>query len=68
VRVLVDAELCMGHGQCYTRAPKVYGPDHDGFSVVTEPEVDGDLFHHATEGAGACPESAITVTERQNDV
>jgi ferredoxin len=63
VRVYVDPELCMGHGQCYARAPQVYQADDEGFCVVTEPEVDGDLLRHATEGAEACPESAITVAE-----
>jgi len=65
MRVFADTELCMGHGQCYARAPQVYEPDDEGFCVVTEPDVDGDLLHHAIEGAEACPESAIAVTERQ---
>lgn len=63
MRVFVDTESCMGHGQCYARAPQVYEPDDEGFCVVTESEVDGELLRQATEGAEACPESAITVTE-----
>ncbi|WP_293046297.1 ferredoxin [Mycobacterium sp.] len=63
IRVRVDPELCMGHGQCYTRAPQVYEPDDEGFCVVIESQVEGDLLLHAIEGAEACPESAISVTE-----
>ncbi|MGB9303880.1 MAG: ferredoxin [Mycobacterium sp.] len=61
MRVVVDPETCMGHGQCYARAPQVYEPDDEGYCVVIES--DGDLLRHAIEGAEACPESAITVTE-----
>jgi ferredoxin len=63
VRVVVDPEKCMGHGQCYARAPQVYEPDDEGFCAVIEPEVEGDLLRHAIVGAEACPESAITVAE-----
>ncbi len=63
MRVVVDPEACMGHGQCYARAPQVYEPDDEGFCVVIEPEVEGDLLRQAIEGAEACPESAITVAE-----
>ena len=58
----------MGHGQCYSRAPQVYEPDDEGYCVVVEPEVKGDLLRHASEGAEACPESAITLTERESHV
>lgn len=61
MRVTVDPERCMGHGQCYAYAPQVYRPDDEGFCVVTHSEVEGDLLGKAVEGAEACPESAITV-------
>lgn len=62
--VVVDREVCMGHGQCCARAQQVYEPDDEGFCVVIEPRVDGDLLRHTHEVAPeACPESAIAVTE-----
>jgi ferredoxin len=55
----------MGHGQCYVRAPQVYQPDDEGYCVVMEPQAERDLLPHAIEGAEACPESAITLAERE---
>ncbi|MEB3070674.1 ferredoxin [[Mycobacterium] vasticus] len=63
MKVSVDPNLCMGHGQCYARAPQVYQPDEDGYCVVIESDVDGDLLRDAIRGAEACPERAITVGE-----
>lgn len=64
MRVNVDSSACMGHGQCYAHAPRVYQPDAEGYCVVIESDVDGDLLRQANEGAEACPERAITVEER----
>ena len=40
MRVVVDPETCMGHGQCYARAAQVYLPGDEGVCGVIEPEVD----------------------------
>lgn len=66
MKVTVDSELCMGHGQCYAYAPDVYEPDADGFCIVLKPVTEGDDSKQAVEGAQACPESAITVSEECN--
>lgn len=61
MRVVVDSNACMGHGQCYAYAPRVYQPDDEGFCAVIEPDAEADLLRQAIEGAEACPEAAITV-------
>ncbi|MDQ2636846.1 MAG: ferredoxin [Actinomycetota bacterium] len=66
MRVTVDPERCMGHGQCYAHAPQIYEPDAEGYCVVVKPDVDGDDVAQARKGAQACPESAITVSEDQD--
>jgi ferredoxin len=63
MRVAVDSELCMGHGQCYAYAPVVYEPDDEGYCVVRRHHVEGAERDQAVAGAQACPESAITVSE-----
>lgn len=63
MKVRVDPDVCMGHGQCYAHAPQVYQPDDEGYCVVIQPDVDGDLLRHAIEGAQACPEQAISIDE-----
>jgi ferredoxin len=71
VKAVVDTELCMGHGQCYARAPEVYAPDEDGFCVIQTPTIEPAWYEQAATGAEACPESAITLTDDQrkaNDV
>ncbi|KUI29221.1 ferredoxin [Mycobacterium sp. GA-2829] len=63
MKVAVDSERCMGHGQCYAHGPDVYEPDEEGFCVVLKPFVEGDQLKQAVAGAEACPESAISVSE-----
>lgn len=63
MRVAVDSDRCMGHGQCYAHAPDVYTPDEEGYCRVLMHDVDGDKLQQAREGAEACPESAITVSD-----
>jgi ferredoxin len=63
VKVLVDADLCTGHGRCYALAPDVYAPDDRGRCVVLHPEPGPELAEQARTGEANCPERAITVTD-----
>ncbi len=61
MRLDVDRESCVGHGQCSATAPSVYELDGDGFClpVVAVPPGGED---DAQAGAAACPERAIVVS------
>jgi ferredoxin len=61
-RVLVDGELCTGHGRCYTLAPDVFDADEVGHCIVLEDEVAGELEEHAVLAQQNCPERAITLS------
>jgi ferredoxin len=61
-RVLVDVELCTGHGRCYSLAPEVFDADDMGHSVVLVDDVSGDLEQRARVGEQSCPERAITLS------
>ena len=61
-RVSVDAELCTGHGRCYTLAPDVFDADEVGHCKVLVDEVSGELEEHAAIGEQNCPEQAITLS------
>jgi ferredoxin len=61
-RVSVDAELCTGHGRCYTLAPDVFEPDEVGHCVVLAEDVSGELEAQAVTGEQNCPEQAITLS------
>jgi ferredoxin len=66
MKLQVSAELCRGHGRCYTVAPDLLEDDEDeGFvtargQIVDVPE---DQVDAARNAAGSCPERAITLLE-----
>ena len=62
MRIVVDKDLCAGHGQCAAVAPEVYDLDSDGYCAVTELSVPAELEVEARRGAASCPERAITVS------
>ncbi|OBF93029.1 cytochrome [Mycobacterium sp. 852014-52450_SCH5900713] len=61
-RIVVDADLCTGHGRCYTLAPDVFDADEVGHSVVLVDEVSGELEAQAVTAEQNCPEGAISLT------
>ena len=63
MRVSIDADLCAGHGRCYTLAPDVFDSDDDGHGVVGLVDVPPPLHEAARLAARNCPERAITVGE-----
>lgn len=60
--VSVDADLCTGHGRCYTLAPDVFDSDEVGHCAVLVDDVSGDLDAQAKTGKQNCPERAITLS------
>jgi len=60
--VRVDADLCTGHGCCYTLGPDVFDADEVGHCVVLVEDVSGDLEAQAVAGEQNCPEQAITLS------
>ncbi|MET0144731.1 MAG: ferredoxin [Ilumatobacteraceae bacterium] len=63
MKVIVDIEMCQGHGRCNALAPEVFPLDEVGYCAITEAEVPVELESAAHIGAGACPERAITIVD-----
>jgi ferredoxin len=65
MKVIVSAELCTGHGRCYTLAPDVYASDDEGYNSARGQtfEVADDQADNAARGARGCPEGAIEVVD-----
>jgi ferredoxin len=63
MRIVVDHDLCSGHGRCASIAPSVYELDDMGFCAIDEVEVAPADQAAARAGADSCPERAITVVE-----
>ncbi len=63
MRVVVDGDLCTGHGRCYALAPDLFGPDDYGHCelLVADGVIDPALEPQARAGAENCPERAITL-------
>ena len=66
MRSAVDAELCTGHGRCYTVAPAVFTADDDGYCTQrgTEFDVPEALEQPARAAALNCPERAIHLSDK----
>jgi ferredoxin len=65
VKLTVSADLCTGHGRCYTVAPDLLTYDDEGFVSIKGQtiEVPAGQEAAAREAEMACPEGAITITE-----
>jgi ferredoxin len=60
-KVSVDLNKCCGYAICAEICPEVFKLDDQGFAVVIEDQVGGDLFASASEAEAACPEAAISL-------
>ena len=64
-RVEVSAELCAGHGRCYSLVEALFSADDDGWCAERgRPFHVGDdaAVESAQLAAASCPEGAIEVT------
>ena len=66
MKLSVRAELCRGHGRCYTVAPDLLEDDEDeGFVTVRGQIIDvpDNQVDDARNAAASCPEGAIQLFE-----
>jgi ferredoxin len=62
MKIHVDMEACVGHGQCVIACPEVFELDgKGGVNYVAEP--DDSLLDSVEAAIDACPEQAITSEE-----
>lgn len=59
LRIEIDAEKCMGSGNCSFWAPATFDLGDDGIAYVTDP--DGDPVDKIVLAASGCPTQAIGV-------
>jgi ferredoxin len=60
-RVVIDENVCTGHGRCYTLAPSVFEADDRGLGVVSVAELPPELEAEAEKAVANCPERAIRI-------
>lgn len=66
-RVIVDKDLCQGHGVCHLEAPEIFevrdqGQVYDTVYVLAE-EPDPELYEKARRAARMCPNGVIRIEE-----
>jgi ferredoxin len=61
MRILLDTEVCQGHGRCYTLAPTLFDSDDLGHCVLLVDEVPAGHEAEARTGVDNCPEHALTL-------
>jgi ferredoxin len=63
MRIVVDRDLCQGHGVCEIEAPDVFSVSKDGVLTVLQ-ETPPDRERRAVEAAVKyCPTHALTIVE-----
>jgi len=65
MKLSISAELCRGHGRCYTLAEDLLEDDDEGFVTARGQIIDvpDDQVEDARNAASSCPEGAITLIE-----
>ena len=63
-RIVIDGDLCVGNGRCYTLAPALIADDERGYGeVIGRGVVEGAMTEVAERAVRACPEGAITLVD-----
>jgi ferredoxin len=68
VKLLINPDLCQGHGRCYYLAPDLFGDDEEGYGqILGEGAVPHDKQRRARLAVANCPERAIDLLEVSDD-
>jgi ferredoxin len=62
-RIVVDADLCQGHGVCESEAPDLFEVDRDRKVRVLEPHPAEDRRRAAELAVKYCPTHALSIVD-----
>lgn len=62
MRVVVDLDLCQGHGMCEMEAPDVFSTERDHVELLDE-NPDESLRAEVTAAVRYCPTQALKIVE-----
>jgi ferredoxin len=63
MKVVVDRELCQGHGQCVESAPTIFELRDDALAYVLRDADAPELINQVKDAIARCPVEAITLTD-----
>lgn len=59
MRVVVDDDLCRGHGVCAALCPQVFTLTDGGYAEAIDADIPSEFEATVAEAAESCPERAI---------
>ena len=62
-RIVVDRDLCQGHGVCESEAPGVFEVSKDGVLTVLQDSPSAGARHAVAAAVKYCPTHALTIVE-----
>ena len=63
MKLVIDTNLCTGHGRCYEVSPDLFVDDDEGYGQVSADDVSADQLGSAQRAVAACPERAISLVD-----
>ena len=63
VRIVVDTQLCQGHGVCMGEAPEVFEVSRDGKLAVLRPQPPEEHRAQIEAAVKYCPTGALSIEE-----
>jgi ferredoxin len=63
MRVVVDRQLCQGHGVCMGEVPEVFDVSREGKLTVLAPEPPVELRARLEAAVKYCPTGALSIVE-----
>ncbi|CDP86708.1 MULTISPECIES: ferredoxin [Mycolicibacterium] len=63
MRVVVDDDLCRGHGVCAALCPQVFTLTDGGYAEALSTDIPSELQSTVAQAVDGCPERAIRFTD-----
>jgi sterol 14-demethylase len=63
VRIIVDRDLCQGHGVCESEAPDVFSVSKQGVLTVIDENPPEELRPMVEQAVAFCPTKALRIEE-----
>jgi ferredoxin len=64
MRVVIDQDLCTGHGRCYVLAPALFVDDEAGYGqTIGDGSVSEEQLAEARRAVAGCPERAVSIVD-----
>ena len=63
MRIVIDRDLCQGHGVCESEAPLVFSVSKGGELTVLDPSPPPDLRPAVEQAVAFCPTQALKIEE-----